>query len=156
MPRRLPSIVWMRSCDAFLTNPVANRASRAQGRALIATCARTWPITSLSSLDVEVKRGCGHSAPVFGATMRALDIPRPIAQRMFLFMTARGVLNAAVRLGIVGSYRAQQMQSAATEHLDAMVEACADLGEEDLAQSAPIIDLLQASHDRLYSRLFQS
>ena len=88
--------------------------------------------------------------------MRALDIPRPIAQRMFLFMTARGVLTAAVRLGVVGSYRAQQMQSAAIENLDAIVEACADLGEEDLAQSAPIIDLLQASHDKLYSRLFQS
>lgn len=143
-------------CDAFLTNPVANRASRAQGRALIATGARTWPIAPLISLEVEVKRGCGHSAPVFGATTRALDIPRPIAQRMFLFMTARGILNAAVRLGVVGSYRAQQMQSATTEHLDAILDACADLGEDDLAQSAPIIDLLQASHDKLYSRLFQS
>jgi urease accessory protein len=143
-------------CDAFLTNPVANRASRAQGRALIATCARTWPIASLMALDVEVKRGCGHAAPVFGATMRALDIPRPIAQRMFLFMTARGVLNAAVRLGIVGSYRAQQMQAASTADLEAIVEAGADLDEDDLTQSAPIIDLMQAAHDRLYSRLFQS
>ena len=26
----------------------------------------------------------------------------------------------------------------------------------DLAQTAPVIDLLQGSHDRLYSRLFQS
>lgn len=143
-------------CDAFLTNPVANRASRVQGRALIATCARTWPIASLTRLEVEVKRGCGHSAPVFGATMGALEIPRPVAQRMLLFMTARGVLNAAVRLGIVGSYRAQRMQSDCSNDLDAVVNACADLGEEDLAQAAPIIDLLQASHDRLYSRLFQS
>jgi urease accessory protein len=143
-------------CDAFLTNPVANRASRVQGRALMATCARTWPIASLTRLEAEVKRGCGHSAPVFGATMGALEIPRPVAQRMFLFMTARAVLTAAVRLGIVGSYCAQRLQSDCTEHLDEVRNSCADLTEEDLAQTAPIIDLLQASHDRLYSRLFQS
>src|SRR6478672_7199173 len=29
--------------DLFLTNPVANRASRAQGRAFSSTCARVWP-----------------------------------------------------------------------------------------------------------------
>jgi urease accessory protein len=143
-------------CDAFLTNPVANRASRVQGRALTATCARTWPTAPLVSLDAEAKLGCGHLAPSFGATMRALEIPRPIVQQMFLFLTARGVLSAAVRLGIVGSYQAQRMQTASAAHLDAVLDACADLGEDDLAQTAPIIDLLQSAHDRLYSRLFQS
>ena len=143
-------------CDAFLTNPVANRASRVQGRALTATCARTWPTAAVVSLDAEAKHGCGHLAPSYGATMRALEIPRPVVQQMFLFMTARGVLSAAVRLGIVGSYQAQRMQTACTGHLDAVLGACVDLDEHDLTQTAPIIDLLQAAHDRLYSRLFQS
>ncbi len=135
---------------------MANRASRVQGRALVATCARTWPSTALTSLDAAARLGCGHAAPVFGATMRALDIPRPVAQQMCLFMTARGVLSAAVRLGIVGSYQAQVMMTTSTAHLAAVAETCVGLGEEDLAQTAPIIDLLQAGHDRLYSRLFQS
>jgi urease accessory protein UreF len=30
------------------------------------------------------------------------------------------------------------------------------LSMDDAAQTAPLIDLWQASHDRLYSRLFQS
>ena len=143
-------------CDAFLTNPVANRASRVQGRALTSTCARTWPTAVLMSIDAEAKRGCGHLPPSFGATTRALEIPRPVVQQMFLFMTARGVLSAAVRLGIVGSYQSQRLQTSCTAHLDAVLGACAELGEEDLAQTAPIIDLLQSAHDRLYSRLFQS
>jgi urease accessory protein UreF len=33
---------------------------------------------------------------------------------------------------------------------------CADLGVEDLAQTAPVVDIIQAGHDHLYSRLFQS
>ena len=33
---------------------------------------------------------------------------------------------------------------------------CAELGGADLAQTAPLNDLLGATHDRLYSRLFLS
>ncbi len=40
--------------------------------------------------------------------------------------------------------------------LDEVLESCALLGPESLAQPAPLADLLQATHDRLYSRLFQS
>src|SRR5919204_2289710 len=34
-------------CHAFLTNAVANRASRIQGRALLSTCRRIWPSDTL-------------------------------------------------------------------------------------------------------------
>ena len=40
--------------------------------------------------------------------------------------------------------------------LDAVAERCGELGVEDLAQPAPLLDLLHATHDRLHSRLFQS
>jgi urease accessory protein len=66
------------------------------------------------------------------------------------------VLSAAVRLGIVGSYEAQQMQQACGPWLERVAADCADLRVGDLAQTAPLIDLVQAGHDRLYSRLFQS
>jgi urease accessory protein len=33
---------------------------------------------------------------------------------------------------------------------------CSMLRDTDIAQTAPLLDLLQASHDRLYSRLFVS
>ena len=42
------------------------------------------------------------------------------------------------------------------ETLDRLAARCADLDEKDVVQTAPVIDLLQAGHDRLYSRLFQS
>jgi urease accessory protein UreF len=37
-----------------------------------------------------------------------------------------------------------------------MAAACADWSDGDLAQTEPLIDLMQAAHARLYSRLFQS
>jgi urease accessory protein len=142
--------------DCWLTNPVANRASRMQGRALASTAARVWPDRAVLDLDARVQGICGHVGPVTGAVYGALDVPLPVCQRLVLFAVARGLFAAAVRLGIVGGYQAQAMQDACAPDLDRVLAACARLGEDDVAQTAPIIDLVQASHDRLYSRLFQS
>ena len=142
--------------DAFLINEVANRASRVQGRTLAATAARVWPIAALEALDRRVQATCAHAAPVSGAVFRTLGLTRPSTQRVVLFGAARGVLSAAVRLGIVGSYEAQHMQQACGPWLERVAGECAQLTVSDLAQTAPLIDLMQAGHDRLYSRLFQS
>jgi len=142
--------------DAFLTNPVANRASRVQGRAFSATCARVWPSPAVGALDAVVRRGCGHAGPAIGAMLAALDVSADAARQLCLYGTARGVLAAAVRLGIAGSYDAQRLQFEAAAAISAVAGRCRTLDEHDLAQTAPLLDLLQAGHDRLYSRLFQS
>ena len=142
--------------DAFLTNAVANRASRVQGRAMAATCLRIWPLPALAALDARARAGRGHYAPVAGAAMRALDVPLDAAQRLFLYAVVRGIAAAAVRLGVAGSYEAQRLQSQCAPALDFVLDRCRGLDERDLAQTAPVVDLLQWSHDRLYSRLFQS
>ena len=142
--------------EAFLTNAVANRASRVQGRTLAATAARVWPSAATTALEARVRRGRAHVAPVSGVVFRTIGLPRETAGKAVLYGAARGVLAAAVRLGIVGSYRAQRMQHEAEACLDATLKTCAELEPEEICQTAPIVDLLQGAHDRLYSRLFQS
>lgn len=142
--------------DAFLTNAVANRASRVQGRAFVATCSRVWNRPALAALERDAAGLAGHYAPLFGASLSAIDVPLDTAQRLFLYTTVRGVLAAAVRLGIVGSYHAQRLQHDSGPQIEFVLERCALLDDGDAAQPAPLIDVLQASHDRLYSRLFQS
>ncbi|MEO2196042.1 MAG: urease accessory UreF family protein [bacterium] len=142
--------------DAFLTNSVTNRASRVQGRTLVATAARIWPSDAMTDLVDEANTGRAHVAPLSGRIFQTIGLPLDTARRVTLYGTARGVLSAAVRLGIVGSYQAQQMQHQAAPWLDTTLERSRGLGPEDICQTAPIIDLLQAGHDRLYSRLFQS
>lgn len=153
-PDRLESLDAL--ADAFLTNAVANRASRVQGRALASTCARVWPSAALTALEAQTRRVCGHYAPVAGAVARALELPLDAAQRLFLFQTVRSVAAAAVRLGIVGSYDAQRVQFDCIPALDGVVARCGALDERHLAQTAPLVDIAQSAHDRLYSRLFQS
>jgi len=142
--------------DAFLTNAVANRASRIQGRTLVATCARVWPSPAMDAWLAGSRATHAHLAPVAGGTFKLIGLSLETAQRVVLFGTVRGIVSAAVRLGIIGSYEAQRLQHDCAAPLEAVATRAATLTIDDLAQTAPLIELWQAGHDRLYSRLFQS
>jgi urease accessory protein len=141
-------------CEAFLINHVARAASVRQGRAFLATCARSFDSDSITSLDddVRARRLHGHHAPLFGAVLRSLAVPLPDAQAVFLHGALRGVLSAAVRLGLIGPHEAQHTQRTLAPLCDDVLAAIPD----EPFQTAPALDLFAAVHDRLYSRLFQS
>ncbi len=175
-PARLAE--WDALADVFLSNAVANRASRQQGRTLVASAARIFASSTLDALHARVvstpnsqsptpkalptpnsqpTRGfAAHVGPMTGAVFAALGVALETTQQVVLFTAARSVLSAAVRLGVTGSYDAQQLQSESAGWAAAVLARYCDAAPADLAQTAPIIDLLQGAHDRLYSRLFQS
>jgi urease accessory protein len=158
--------------DAFaratLWNHVAARASRAQGRALLDVAARSFGVAKPAGID-------GHLAPAFGYVTRSLGVDRdsaplrgaarsgkarPIdrdeALASFLHLGLRGLLSAAVRLGCAGPSEAQALHLSLHPALDAALARARSLTLADVAQPAPLVELIQGTHDRLYSRLFQS
>jgi urease accessory protein len=147
-----------RLSDAVLTNPVAHRASCAQGRAFLTSIARSFPSAAIDALDDQVRHEAlaGHYAPIFGAVLERLHVDFSETQRLFLYITGRGIGSAAVRLGLIGAYEAQDLQMRLAAEIDRVIERCAGAGSLDVAQTAPLADLFHATHDRLYSRLFQS
>jgi urease accessory protein len=170
---------WDTLNDAFLSNAVANRASRQQGRTLVASAARVFASSRLDALyalavstpnfqsptskalptpnsQTPTPTLCAHAAPLTGAVFSALGVSLETTQRVVLFTAARSVLSAAVRLGATGSYEAQRLQAECAAWSATVQARYAAAGPGDLAQTAPIIDILQGAHDRLYSRLFQS
>jgi urease accessory protein len=143
-------------CDAFTSNHVANRASRVQGRAYLYSVDRAFTSEPLQRLRGELNDLPSHFAPVFGAVARLLQIEKLAALRLFVFMQLRGWISSAVRLGIIGPLEGQSIQRQFSPLAEATVQSCSNLGLDDVAQTAPLIDLFQGSQDRLYSRLFQS
>ena len=91
-----------------------------------------------------------------GVVFAALGIGLETAQHLVLFTAARGVLSAAVRLGITGGYDAQCLQAESAAWMASVQARYRDAEPSDLAQTAPLVDIFQGAHDRLYSRLFQS
>jgi urease accessory protein len=146
--------------DAFtaatLWSHVAARASRAQGRAWIDVAARAFGQPPIVELRRRVVAGeqPGHLAPMFGAVATASGIARDEAAAVFLHLTVRGLLSAAVRLGLAGPTEAQALHARLAPVLDDALAR--DLAVEDVAQTSPLLELVQAGQDRLYSRLFQT
>ena len=135
-------------CEAFTTSHVANRASRLQGRAFLNAALRAFP-------DLRIDPpATGHLAPVSGALFAALGLDRLAALRLYLFTQLRGWTSAAVRLNIVGPLEAQSIQAALAPRAESLLHG--DFALESAVQTAPILEIFQAGHDRLYSRLFQS
>ncbi len=144
--------------DATLINHVANRASRTQGRAFLSTCERVFSETALAAMALRAREPASpaHLAPSFGACLRVLGAGRREALALYLYVSLRGVVSAAVRMGALGPLEAQRLQSAHGATLDAVLCACERVRTEDAATVAPLLEIMGARHDRLYSRLFQS
>lgn len=144
--------------EAMQMNAVNLRASRSQGRALItAVCAAfsgetTDRLREISRLDP----GHCHYPVVFGAAAGILDMPEEQATALYLFIGLRSILSAAVRLGLVGPLRTQAILHEIRPEADRLAADALGATLDDLHQPAPLLDLLRANHDRLYSRLFQS
>ncbi len=146
-PGRLAEVDQL--CDAFMSNHVANRASRLQGKALISAAQRIFK-AELHGTPF------AHFAPAYGAVARLLGMPHDQALRLFVFMQLRSNIAAAVRLNIVGPMEGQTIQFELSTEAESVVTQGLTLSLEDMAQTNPLLDLWQGTQDRLYSRLFQS
>lgn len=141
-------------CDVFTVNHVANRASRAQGRAMLTAVKRIFKTENGQWNKGEPHYA--HFAPVFGVCLQHLRISRARTGHMFVFNQLRSTLAAAVRLNIVGPMEAQILLHRLFPAAEKIVVECEQLTLDEIAQTAPLLDLWQGAQDRLYSRLFQS
>jgi urease accessory protein len=144
--------------DASTRNTVSNNASRSQGQAMLATCGVIWPSELLTAARASVRAGvcAGHLPVAFGLVAGSMGLSQAKAVDAFLFVTLRGQISAAVRLGVAGSKQAQQLQASYAERRKVLVERALSISVDSAASTSPMLDLLQACHERLYSRLFVS
>jgi urease accessory protein len=137
-----------RACDRFLSSHVANRASRAQGRAFL--------IATDAMFDAQVALPFGHFGVVLGAVLAGTGVTVDEARRLAMFGALRSATSAAVRLAVVGPLRAQRVLLETAPTAERALIETSGLRARDARSIAPLIDLAQAAHDRLYTRLFQS
>lgn len=151
-----------RRLDTMILGQVPNRASRAQGRALLDAACRSFESPALLEVKAEARRDRLplHQAAVLARVGRELGIAADAIVPLFLHVTVRGLLSAGVRLGLFGPFEAQRLQRdlgpQLAEHA-ARIAAAGEVGTTGSpAQIDPVLELLSNLHDRLYSRLFQS
>ena len=144
--------------EAILSNHVANRASRIQGKALLASAIAAFDLPALKSLqqDIRDQQLPSHQVPVWAALTHYLEISPEQSARMFLFLTLRSLISSAVRLHVIGPRGGQALQYQFASWSEQLVQQGLLLSLEQMSQTAPLIEIFQGTQDRMYSRLFQS
>lgn len=179
--------------NSMTLNHVARRASKAQGVALLTLYskgfARPSSLSALTDsephhhetamnrlfsqfkLSVRKEEVDGHLPTCWGALTAALGLALDRAQYLHLFLHARSLLSASVRLNDIGPYGAQQILLHVLRPLiTAEAERCHELRTElfqtketgfDVtiqgpANTWPLGEILASRHDLQHSRIFNS
>ncbi|KAK7061994.1 UreF-domain-containing protein [Favolaschia claudopus] len=183
--------------ECMTLNHVARRASKAQGVALLSLYSKGFskpPGSAFSyvsdsggqdedamsglvnAMKLMVRRGDkgahGHLPVCWGVLCAALGLSLERTQHLHLYLHARSLLSAAVRLNSIGPYAAQQLLlHVAGGFVDAELLRCARLRTGVLAKEAdsewdetkdgpvntwPLGEILAARHDLQHSRIFNS
>ena len=147
-----------RYCDAFLNSHVANRGSRRQGQSFLASAAKIFPVKEIQNIaaSAHATKQPRHLPTVFGAVCGQLGVEAQNARRLFMFLSLRGWISSAVRLGIVGPIEGQSIQHSLGETCRSIADPFENTSIYSAAQCAPVLEVLQGTHDRMYSKLFQS
>lgn len=142
-------------CDALLSNHVAKRASLAQGRALLSVAEKMFPDQPFKQWRQAIrdKTFHAHVSPVYAFVLHSIGVSVEEIIQSFLYVSLRDMVSAAIRLGLCGPIEAQRIQLDFAERLDHMCDAYA---HEEPEQINPVLEVVHAMHDRLYSRLFSS
>ncbi|KAJ7180397.1 UreF-domain-containing protein [Mycena crocata] len=183
--------------ECMTLNHVAKRASKAQGVALLSLYSKGFsrpqglafssvPDTTQEAHDMTalvdafklmVRRGetdaHGHLPICWGILCAALGLSLERTQHLHLYLHARSLLSAAVRLNSIGPYAAQQiLLHVVGTFVDAEIQKCArlrtgvlrvqddtmpwDETQDGPANTWPLGEILAARHDLQHSRIFNS
>ncbi|CAG8487443.1 8835_t:CDS:2 [Paraglomus brasilianum] len=150
--------------DACTSNNVTKRASKAQGVAMLTLYSKSFAeeddqgnnVVSKFKKEVRKRSVDGHFPVCFGLVARLVGLTLERTQHLFLFLFARAILSAAVRLNIVGPYYSQRLLTDCQLYVETTLKETNTLRSEDAAQTSPLLDIFQGRHDNLYSRLFNS
>ncbi|KAG7097313.1 hypothetical protein E1B28_004674 [Marasmius oreades] len=166
--------------ESMTLNHVARRASRLQGVALLTLYSKAFSRrdreASMSSLVTEYKLSIrledtpGHLPICWGILTAALGLTLSRAQYLHVFLHARSLLSASVRLNDLGPYNAQSVllhtarpiiSAAVAKSEAAHTGILVELDDEEQdekgpATTWPLGEILATRHDLQHSRIFNS
>ncbi|KAI8893912.1 hypothetical protein BC833DRAFT_556465 [Globomyces pollinis-pini] len=163
------------------SNHVNKRASCAQGVAYLTLITKSFPKVELLDFITDFKlliranKTLGHLAICFTVACYSLGLDCGKVEFLFLFLHVRAVVSSAIRMSLIGPYEGQQVIFDSKSKVGTILKLVnnkllkpilpeTDLeallmgeGVEELAVStSPLLDIVQGSHDRLYTRIFNS
>ncbi|KAJ9074727.1 hypothetical protein DSO57_1003782 [Entomophthora muscae] len=156
-------------------NPIVRRASKAQGVAMMMLysksfmpndtpdmfgkeCPNSPALVGAYKQFIRKGEAQGHLPLCFPLLLASLGIDLASTLRLHLYQFLRAGISAGVRLNLVGPYKAQSITCQISPLIDSLLsdETLLSTPPDLATQTSPTIDIVQALHDNLYSRIFNS
>lgn len=144
--------------NAFCTIPGIRKGSISQGRSLLQIMGSVYPelpFPEIESWLITREIPC-HYPPVFGICARLIGLGLDDTVTTYSYIALRDQIASAVRLGMLGPHQGQGMLRQAFEGFPEIVSQSRDRDYTQACKTAPILEIAQAHHPRLYSRLFRN
>ena len=147
-----------RDYDVRLLTASTRDASLHQGRGWLRVMPHLFPKAGAARLLGQLQdHHCRpHFLVVFALTLKDAGGLWDEIASLYLFMQMRDLMSAAVRLGVLGPSRAQEIQTELENRIPALIRRTGRKGAEDACRTSPLLDLSQADHSNLYTKLFQN
>ena len=88
--------------------------------------------------------------------LRLLDFDLPMIQRLFFHLAVRDQCNAAVRLGLFGPRKSQELYVKGADCAERVRIRYQSSTFTQARRSQPMLEMAQGTHQHLYSKLFQN
>ena len=132
------------------------QTQRQSGRALLMVAQSTWQNEQLELLNRDrVSNRCNCLHPViFGVVGSIAGLNETDTMLAFVHGFITGLLGAAIRLGAIGHWQAQQILLKLSADIPGVCHVAHTMDLTDMWSCTPAIDLAQMRHHKLASRLF--
>ncbi|KAI3637631.1 hypothetical protein MIR68_004280 [Amoeboaphelidium protococcarum] len=153
--------------NATMVGNIAScRSSSAQGQALLQLTAKSFQSEIADSQRAQVFKGIltlvrqdviyPHQVFIFSIVAYCLSFTEDECVEMFIYSQLRGIISAAVRLNVIGPLRSQKVLINLMHDAEKMAVKYNDVPWDQSYNEDPVMDMVQNSHTRLYSRMFNS
>lgn len=135
---------------------ITRKTQRQSGRALLMVAQSTWQHQQLESLNQKRalnQFNCLHPV-VFGVVGNVAGLTDTDTALAFLHGLVTGILGAAIRLGILGHLKTQEILLQLAPDIETAYNTASSINLARIWTCTPAIDLAQMHHTKLSSRLF--
>ncbi|MCZ6632493.1 MAG: hypothetical protein O7G87_03745 [bacterium] len=153
---QIATMLWF--YDAMLTAPAQIRASLTLGRTWLRLLHILYPDREIDHFKnwLDQNKLPPHYTVVYGTTLKKVGFEKSDVNQVYMYQTLRDQLSAAVRLGLLGPLEATSLQKRLYTTCEKAIGNAADRPYDRAIKNAPQLDIAQAAHEHLYTRLFQS
>ena len=126
--------------------------------------ATSW-MDIISEIESHIKNYCSfiydykytlHYTPVFALSLFSISIDLSTIKELFIYIILRDQVSAAIRLGLTGPNKGASILSYMLTLASEYIIKYSDLHYTQAFRAAPMLEIAQAKHNELYTKLFQN